>query len=57
MKAENLDLVGHLVQYILDSEEKNYEEILDEYGHDSEQVKNHVYTLAWNIATELGITL
>lgn len=57
MKAENLDLVGHLVQHILDIEEENYEENLDKYGHDSEQVQKHIYTLAWNIATELGITL
>jgi hypothetical protein len=57
MKAENLDLVGHLVQHILDIEEENYEKTLDKYGHDSEQVQKHIYTLAWNVATELGITL
>jgi hypothetical protein len=29
----------------------------DLIGSDSEQVRSHAYTLAWDIATELEITL
>jgi len=57
MKAENLDLIGHLIQHVLTTEESHYEQMLDEFGHDSPQVRNHAYTLAFSIATELGITL
>lgn len=31
--------------------------MLDSFGPDSDLVENHAYTLAWNIATELEITL
>jgi len=57
MNANTLDLISQLIQYTLDSEESHYEEVLDAFGPDSEQVQSHAYTLAWNLATELGITL
>jgi hypothetical protein len=57
MNANTLDLISQLIQYTLDNEESHYEEMLDAFGPDSEQVKSHAYTLAWNIATELEITL
>jgi len=57
MNANTLDLISQLIQYTLDNEESHYEEVLDAFGPDSEQVKSHAYTLAWDIATELEITL
>lgn len=57
MDANTLDLISQLIQYTLGNEESHYEEVLDAFGPDSVQVQSHAYTLAWNIATELGITL
>jgi hypothetical protein len=57
MNPDTRDLIAQLIQYILDNEESHYEMVLDTFGPDSEQVRSHAYTLAWDIATELEITL
>ena len=57
MTQDTLESITRLIVYTLNNEESNYEQMIDERGHDSEQVQNHAYTLAWNIATELEITL
>ena len=57
MTQDTLESITRLIVYTLDKEESHYEQMIDEHGHDSEQVQNHAYTLAWNIATELEITL
>jgi hypothetical protein len=57
MTQNTLESITRLIVYTLNSEESHYEQMIDEHGHDSEQVQNHAYTLAWNIATELEITL
>jgi hypothetical protein len=57
MNPNTRDLIAQLIQYTLDNEESHYEEVLDAFGPDSEKVQSHAYTLAWNIATELEITL
>ena len=57
MTQDTLESITRLIVYTLHNEESHYEQMIDEHGHDSEQVQNHAYTLAWNIATELEITL
>ncbi len=57
MTQDTLESITRLIVYTLDNEESHYEQMIDEHGHDSEQVQNHAYTLAWNLATELEITL
>lgn len=57
MTQDTLESITRLIVYTLNNEESNYEQMIDEHGHDSEQVLNHAYTLAWNLATELEITL
>ena len=57
MTQSTLENITKLIVYTLNNEESHYEQMIDEHGHDSEQVLNHAYTLAWNIATELEITL
>ena len=57
MDQHTLESITRLIVYTLDNEESHYEQMIDEHGHDSEQVLNHAYTLAWNLATELDITL
>lgn len=53
----NTELALRLIQHILDTEEEDYENILDEYGPDSEPARSHIYSLAWNLAAELEATL
>ena len=57
MTQDTLESITRLIVYTLNNEESNYEQMIDGHGHDSEQVLNHAYTLAWNLATELEITL
>ena len=57
MQNNTFESIARLIAYTLDNEESHYEQMIDEHGHDSEQVQNHAYTLAWNLATELEITL
>jgi hypothetical protein len=57
MKQSTLESITKLIVYTLNNEESHHEEMLDSFGPDSDLVKNHAYTLAWNIATELEITL
>ena len=57
MTQDTLESITRLIVYTLNTEESHYEQMIDEHGHDSEQVLNHAYTLAWNIATEMEITL
>ena len=57
MTQDTLESITRLIVYTLDNKESHYEQLIDEHGHDSEQVQNHAYALAWNIATELEITL
>ena len=57
MQSNTFESIAKLIVYTLDNEESHYEQMIDEHGHDSEQVQNHAYTLAWNLATELEITL
>lgn len=57
MDQHTLESITRLIVYTLNNEESHYEQMIDEHGHDSDQVQNHAYTLAWNLATELEITL
>ena len=57
MQNNTFESIARLIAYTLDNEESHYEQMIDEHGHDSEQVQNHAYALAWNLATELEITL
>ena len=57
MTQDTLESITRLIVYTLNTEESHYEQMIDEHGHDSEQVQNHAYALAWNLATELEITL
>jgi len=48
-QKENL---ARVLNYVMTNEEKHYEEILDEYGVESEQAENHIYSLARDLWTE-----
>jgi len=53
---EVFQMISRLIQYTIDNEEAHFEEVLEEFGLESDQVREHAYTLAWNIATELRVT-
>ena len=36
---------------------EDYENTLDKYGPDSEPARSHIYSLAWELASELEATL
>ena len=56
MDSTQLQMISRLIQYTIDNEEAHFEEVLEEFGLESDQVREHAYTLAWNIATELRVT-
>ena len=48
-QKENL---ARMLNYVMASEEKHYEEVVDEYGVESEQAENHIYSLARDMWAE-----
>lgn len=48
-QKENL---ARMLNYVMASEEKHYEETIDEYGVESEQAENHIYSLARDMWAE-----
>ena len=48
-QKENL---ARVLNYVMANEEKHYEETIDEYGVESEQAENHIYSLARDLWTE-----
>lgn len=45
---EQKELLARILNYVFEFETTNYEEVLQEHGPDSDQAKDHIYTLARN---------
>lgn len=55
ISKEQKELLARLLNYVLINEETDYEEVLQEFGPDSDQAKDHIYTLARNAWCEFEL--
>ena len=55
MTQNQKDDLARLLNYVLLNEETSYEETIDEFGIDSEQADNHIYSLARILWAEFEI--
>ncbi len=55
MTQNQKDDLARLLNYVLLNEETSYEETIDEFGIDSEQADNHIYSLARTLWAEFEL--
>jgi hypothetical protein len=55
MNQDQKEALAQVLNYVLLNEETDYEETIDEYGIESEQAENHIYSLARSLWAEFEL--
>jgi hypothetical protein len=55
MNQDQKEALARVLNYVLLNEETDYEETIDEYGIESEQAENHIYSLARSLWAEFEL--
>lgn len=55
MNQDQKEALARVLDYVLLNEETDYEETIDEYGIESEQAENHIYSLARSLWAEFEL--